>query len=105
MVGAWDALHIPDSALARWYEGGNFKSNRAVAATLRADNPRLARVPMARTYANIRRVRALAAFGLTNCGWGCLCYAEALWRRRRERSEEHTSELQSQSNLVCRLLL
>src|SRR2546427_2286801 len=39
----------------------------------------------------------------------------ARWRRRRgvnklgvwviERSEEHTSELQSQSNLVCRLLL
>src|SRR2546427_6319120 len=26
-------------------------------------------------------------------------------RRRVERSEEHTSELQSQSNLVCRLLL
>src|SRR5688572_33412020 len=26
-------------------------------------------------------------------------------RRRRQRSEEHTSELQSQSNLVCRLLL
>src|SRR2546427_6022194 len=26
-------------------------------------------------------------------------------RRRRNRSEEHTSELQSQSNLVCRLLL
>src|SRR2546430_4877312 len=45
--------------------------------------------------------------------------AELLWRSRRERrlcrwhgeppdgrrSEEHTSELQSQSNLVCRLLL
>src|SRR2546430_4262858 len=35
----------------------------------------------------------------------------ARWRRAafsavwRERSEEHTSELQSQSNLVCRLLL
>src|SRR5688572_32328057 len=28
-----------------------------------------------------------------------------LSRRDRERSEEHTSELQSQSNLVCRLLL
>src|SRR5579859_8287644 len=27
------------------------------------------------------------------------------WRRRCARSEEHTSELQSQSNLVCRLLL
>src|SRR2546430_6951019 len=26
-------------------------------------------------------------------------------RRRPDRSEEHTSELQSQSNLVCRLLL
>src|SRR2546430_7105637 len=26
-------------------------------------------------------------------------------RQRRSRSEEHTSELQSQSNLVCRLLL
>src|SRR2546427_4117977 len=29
-----------------------------------------------------------------------------IWRRRSSsRSEEHTSELQSQSNLVCRLLL
>src|SRR5688572_24471049 len=27
------------------------------------------------------------------------------WTRGRMRSEEHTSELQSQSNLVCRLLL
>src|SRR2546430_7713787 len=27
------------------------------------------------------------------------------WRRVTRRSEEHTSELQSQSNLVCRLLL
>src|SRR2546430_6045818 len=26
-------------------------------------------------------------------------------RQRQDRSEEHTSELQSQSNLVCRLLL
>src|SRR2546427_9243106 len=27
------------------------------------------------------------------------------WTKRAKRSEEHTSELQSQSNLVCRLLL
>src|SRR2546430_9509138 len=27
------------------------------------------------------------------------------WERKTKRSEEHTSELQSQSNLVCRLLL
>src|SRR5688572_27317278 len=35
---------------------------------------------------------------------GCRNIGEAL-RRIGERSEEHTSELQSQSNLVCRLLL
>src|SRR5256885_16896049 len=28
-----------------------------------------------------------------------------VWRARRARSEEHTSELQSPCNLVCRLLL
>src|SRR3989475_2706504 len=31
--------------------------------------------------------------------------AQLVFRERTERSEEHTSELQSQSNLVCRLLL
>src|SRR2546430_11539300 len=31
--------------------------------------------------------------------------ADAVLERNRRRSEEHTSELQSQSNLVCRLLL
>src|SRR2546427_6935056 len=45
---------------------------------------------------------------------GCCSGAHHSWRSRREsgwtgshdgRSEEHTSELQSQSNLVCRLLL
>src|SRR2546430_8817753 len=34
----------------------------------------------------------------------CRVFLGALYGRRR-RSEEHTSELQSQSNLVCRLLL
>src|SRR5256886_11447045 len=33
-------------------------------------------------------------------GWACSLYADLIGR-----SEEHTSELQSQSNLVCRLLL
>src|SRR3989475_4768658 len=32
-------------------------------------------------------------------------YEKPSVRRKRKRSEEHTSELQSQSNLVCRLLL
>src|SRR5205085_3467915 len=36
-----------------------------------------------------------------------MCSRATTWpsRRPRPRSEEHTSELQSQSNLVCRLLL
>src|SRR2546430_8528396 len=34
-----------------------------------------------------------------------LCRDGAARRQSRSRSEEHTSELQSQSNLVCRLLL
>src|SRR2546430_11366165 len=34
-----------------------------------------------------------------------LAEARAIARWRGERSEEHTSELQSQSNIVCRLLL
>src|SRR2546430_11154120 len=37
------------------------------------------------------------------CHW--LCEPERFRRLRTPRSEEHTSELQSQSNLVCRLLL
>src|SRR2546427_8770180 len=41
---------------------------------------------------------------LTACV-GVLCEAERLGYARALRSEEHTSELQSQSNLVCRLLL
>src|SRR5688572_31244444 len=36
---------------------------------------------------------------------GAVNRVTALARISRERSEEHTSELQSQSNLVCRLLL
>src|SRR2546430_9274864 len=35
----------------------------------------------------------------------CPAHCEAVGERQVERSEEHTSELQSQSNLVCRLLL
>src|SRR5688572_32665738 len=38
-------------------------------------------------------------------GWMIVDLGERHGRRRRGRAEEHTSELQSQSNLVCRLLL
>src|SRR3989475_7089618 len=36
---------------------------------------------------------------------GCGPGRHAVYLQRKGRSEEHTSELQSQSNLVCRLLL
>src|SRR5688572_31917550 len=38
-------------------------------------------------------------------GPSACCYPPTACPRARARSEEHTSELQSQSNLVCRLLL
>src|SRR2546430_4771071 len=39
------------------------------------------------------------------CHRGLLCACTRCRVTQTERSEEHTSELQSQSNLVCRLLL
>src|SRR5260221_9799191 len=55
--------------------------------------------PPGALYASTRRDRA-NAFG--TCGRRFNCGRSAL---RRSRSEEHTSELQSHSDLVCRLLL
>src|SRR2546427_5722457 len=43
--------------------------------------------------------------GQVRTGPGRCVYDSYRRRSRRPRSEEHTSELQSQSNLVCRLLL
>src|SRR5690349_24085790 len=49
--------------------------------------------------------------GCTPSGWRCSCPwhrwvpCDARRRRRGTRSEEHTSELQSRRELVCRLLL
>src|SRR2546421_845300 len=45
-----------------------------------------------------RRSRSLSAGSVSSNG-------STSWRRSRYRSEEHTSELQSRSDLVCRLLL
>src|SRR5688572_32093572 len=63
-------------------------------------------VPMAMDLqSNLRDEAAAAtAVGPTTCA---VLQAAATSRfvRRATRSEEHTSELQSQSNLVCRLLL
>src|SRR5258708_23987810 len=40
-----------------------------------------------------------------NAHWVRLCMLRCASKRRRTRSEEHTSELQSPDHLVCRLLL
>src|SRR2546427_7913554 len=45
--------------------------------------------------------KTMAKMICQDCGWR----SQNLPCHKRERSEEHTSELQSQSNLVCRLLL
>src|SRR5690606_40889616 len=37
--------------------------------------------------------------------WGSACTISVRWDTNKDRSEEHTSELQSRENLVCRLLL
>src|SRR2546430_9134159 len=59
---------------------------------LSIDEPRSERVARARPVDRVDGVRGHPAF-------------EIAARRVTARSEEHTSELQSQSNLVCRLLL
>src|SRR2546430_3436129 len=49
--------------------------------------------------------RAFLATGKVYAAQAFVTTAQILDRYARRRSEEHTSELQSQSNLVCRLLL
>src|SRR2546427_8915971 len=53
-------------------------------------------LPISTAYANARNRNGLLPWP---------AYAASIALRPRTRSEEHTSELQSQSNLVCRLLL
>src|SRR5688572_31186830 len=56
-----------------------------------------------RSYLRTARGRIELAPG--QAGFAVASAGPALLQRSRPRSEEHTSELQSQSNLVCRLLL
>src|SRR2546430_10007275 len=69
--------------------------------------PRSTLFPYTTLFRSLLPRRSSAA---TSVWWYTACPANRTLgrkcrRRKRKRSEEHTSELQSQSNLVCRLLL
>src|SRR5207253_9924538 len=64
-----------------------------------ADRRQHARVP---PHADTRQLRPTAA-PLPAPGTESRC--QRVWIKRGDRSEEHTSELQSRGHLVCRLLL
>src|SRR5205085_9471694 len=74
-----------------------------------ADTPHAYLVPHARYGLRSRSTAQEFVFGESCCGATAQREASrcviVVLRARSRRSEEHTSELQSQSNLVCRLLL
>src|SRR5438270_8722190 len=57
-----------------------------------------------RSHRHLDAVALLKTLGATRAFTLAMSVLQ-LQHRHRQRSEEHTSELQSQSNLVCRLLL
>src|SRR5437016_8807271 len=66
--------------------------------------PRSTLFPYTTLFRSAGRGCVLCRPGLRGPGFGSFEFAGAA-RRRHRRSEEHTSELQSLTNLVCRLLL
>src|SRR3989475_1422245 len=56
-------------------------------------------------YRNVRRLRTIPEIVEYNIRHSIIAHAVSVGLERTVRSEEHTSELQSQSNIVCRLLL
>src|SRR5688572_32561594 len=75
--------------------------------------PRSTLFPYTTLFRSVRRKDAARCHALSpshsrrlscECDWSSPCMCR-MTRARPRRSEEHTFELQSQSNLVCRLLL
>src|SRR2546430_11582801 len=70
--------------------------------------PRSTLFPYTTLFRSLFGRRRRRSFVIADCCYGAAPSKARLGRyiqRHRGRSEEHTSELQSQSNLVCRLLL
>src|SRR5688572_32183215 len=81
----WDVFFVNDTATTEIY-------------TLSLHDALPIFVPSSREAGQVRRTRSGSALRVLRC-------TRSPPRPCSERSEEHTSELQSQSNLVCRLLL
>src|SRR5256885_17202823 len=60
-------------------------------------------LPISRTVKVIEHRKQIASFVVQSCGFEKMLETE--FDHSKTRSEEHTSELQSPCNLVCRLLL
>src|SRR5882762_7166712 len=74
--------------------------------TLLVGNPMLSRIVFSSLSGTICRIsRSTCANTRSVCSTRVPCGARTCMRIWPERSEEHTSELQSHLNLVCRLLL
>src|SRR5215467_15344460 len=94
---AADLLGVSDDTLRRWADGGRVETTTDASGRLAVDGVALARLAQdlaeAADHAGGKTVVARSA---RNRFQGLVT---------RVRSEEHTSELQSPCNLVCRLLL
>src|SRR5256886_6909394 len=105
-VGAPEAR---SQALARWRQLPAYLEREL--AALREGVQRGYVVPAGNVRVVLTQLDAILALGPDNSPFADPARRDsttafrAAWHELMERSEEHTSELQSQSNLVCRLLL
>src|SRR5215469_10022736 len=86
-------------------EGDGYPSDLRDAEWARLEPPIPKASPGGRPRKTDMRAAINAILYLPRTGWWVTCRATTFRCARRSRSEEHTSELQSRRDLVCRLLL